>query len=80
MTKAKEKGKLSDFGEKAMKSIEALLKDMDADLKKDKNDRQYSLLDRMRVLGVAAKFESIRAKIDDQEGEWFGQGADGEPE
>lgn len=68
--KAKEP-KLSDFGERAMESIEKILKDMDADLKKEKNDRQYSLLDRMRVLGVAAKFEAIRAKIDGEEGGFF---------
>lgn len=83
MTKAKT-AKLSKFGENAMKSIEALLKDMDKDLKLEKGNRQYTLLDRMRVYGVAAKFEAIRAKIDDPEGAFFsgaGKGDDDdEPE
>lgn len=72
---SKSTGKLSKLGDEAVKLIENILKDMKDDLKKpDPKDRVYSLTDRMKVIDRAAKFEAIRAKIDDDEGGFFGKG------
>jgi hypothetical protein len=76
--KKEDKGKLSGLGDKAVSLIEAEIKEMEKDLKiANVKDRVYSLTDRMKVLDRAAKFEAIRAKVDDAEGGWFG-GKDGD--
>lgn len=70
---------LSKLGREAETLLAAQLKDMERDLKKPKKeDRQYTLLDRLKVIDRIAKFEAIRAKMSDEEGSYFNgrKGAD----
>lgn len=74
MTKAKASNKLTDLGTSAETMLALILKDMNKDIKlKDAEARKYSLTDQMKVLDRIAKFESIRAKITDDEGSFFSE-------
>jgi len=72
--------KLSALGQELERSLKGLIKGLDAveevevDGKKVKRPK-YSLVDRMRVYDRALKLEAIKAKITDDEGSFFGQGA-----
>lgn len=79
MTKPKPKSKLSALGDSAEVLLSGIMKEMKSDLKRpaDKKPgdggRRYSLTDQMRVLDRVAKFEAIRAKMGEDEGEFFDQ-------
>lgn len=68
----KDSGGLSGLGKKIEASLAALLRDIDADLKKTNGEpRQYSLTDRMKVMDRCLKLESIKARIEEPEGSFF---------
>lgn len=72
MTKPqKTSSKLTVLGDEAEALLTVVLKDMKKDMKLDTQARKYSLTDQMKVLDRIAKFESIRAKIVDDEGQFF---------
>lgn len=73
MTKAKASSKLTSLGDSAEAMLAAMLKDMGKDIKKPQEDRKYSLTDQCKVIDRVAKFESIRAKITDDEGSFFNE-------
>lgn len=63
--------KLTGLGDSAETLLAKIIKDMDKDMKVDAEKRKYTLTDQMKVLDRIAKFESIRAKITDEEGQFF---------
>lgn len=84
MTRAKQ-AKLSSLGKQAERLLAVTMKEMEDDAKhaaKSKNGTDYkpkfSLTDRMKVIDRAAKFEAIRAKMDDPEGSFFSGARKGE--
>lgn len=72
MTKKDSKiGKLSAAGQEAEALLQAVMKDMKADMKLEAEARRYTLTDKMKVIDRIAKFEAIKSKIDSDEGSMF---------
>lgn len=72
MTKPqKTSNKLTALGDSAETLLAKIIKDMEKDMKQLPEQRKYTLTDQMKVLDRIAKFESIRAKIVDDEGQFF---------
>lgn len=73
---------LSALGTKVEALLNALIADMERDVKehKDGAGRRYTLVDQMRVIDRANKLESIKAKMDDDEGSYFDGDDDDKPE
>ena len=69
--KKPDSGKLTYLGEAAEAMLKDVLRDMKADLKAPAESRQYTLTDHMKVIDRVAKFEAIRSKINDSEGDFF---------
>ncbi len=63
--------KLSALGALAETLLKAQLEDMEKDLQLEVEKRQYTLTDRMKVLDRIIRLEGIKAKIEDEEGEFF---------
>lgn len=77
MTKPqKTSSKLTSLGEDAEALLATILKDMKKDMKLEPKARLYSLTDHMKLMDRIAKFESIRAKITDEEGAFFDEPPD----
>ena len=79
MSKEK-KDKLSPLGIEIEKTLKATLADMTKDAKLPKEQREYSLTDRMKVMDRALKLEAIRAKMEDDEGSFFNAAGGAEDE
>lgn len=72
MTKPqKTSNKLTALGDSAETLLAKIIKDMEKDIKLPSENRKYTLTDQCKIFDRIAKFESIRAKIVDDEGQFF---------
>lgn len=68
---AKDTKKLSGLGAEIEAVLSKLLKEIKNPKAIDDEGKQYSLTDRMKVLDRALKWEAIKNKADDGEGDFF---------
>lgn len=79
MSKKKGNKKLSPLGNEIEKTLKQLLKDVMAPVKAEPGKEppaQHSLTDKVKVLERAIKWEAVKNKVTDEEGEFFKNGAD----